>query len=221
MITIEKVFIYFIIYSFMGWLMEVCVSLYEKKRFVNRGFLIGPVCPIYGYGVLLIVLVIGKTSDISTIFLKSIFICSILEYYTSYFMEKLFNARWWDYSNYKYNINGRICLETMIPFGILGTIITKFVHPFIVKCVSLINNKLLLIIAIILFVIFLFDNIISFNVLNKIKLQIKSVKSDNTELIRKKVMSWIDSNSALIRRMKEAFPKFEIYERVLKRIKKK
>ena len=220
MITIEKVFIYFIIYSFIGWLMEVCVSLYEKKRFVNRGFLIGPVCPIYGYGVLLIVLVIGNTSDLSTIFLKSIFICSILEYYTSYFMEKLFNARWWDYSNYKYNINGRICLETMIPFGILGTIITKFVHPFIVNCVSLINSKLLLVIAIILFILFLFDNIISFNILNKIKSQIKSVKSDNTEIIRKKVMSWIDSNSTLIRRIKQAFPMFKVYERVLRKIKK-
>ena len=77
MITIAKLFIYFIIYSFMGWLMEVCVSLYEKKRFVNRGFLIGPVCPIYGYGVLLIVLAIGETKEIATIFLKSIFICSI------------------------------------------------------------------------------------------------------------------------------------------------
>ena len=220
MYIISRLFLYFIIYSFVGWVMEVCVSFYDKKRFVNRGFLIGPVCPIYGFGVLLIVTIIGSSSDIFSIFLKSIFVCSILEYFTSYLMEKLFNARWWDHSYYKYNINGRICLETMIPFGILGTIFTKYFHPFVVKNIVSLNQSLVLVVAIIVFVIFLIDNIISFNVFNKIKDQIKNNKGDNTEAIRKKVLSWIDKNSLLFRRIKEAFPKFEIYKKVLKRIKK-
>ena len=83
----------------MGWLMEVGCKLFQLKKFVNRGFLIGPICPIYGYGVLTIVLLIGNnTSDILSVFLKAILVCSILEYFTSYFMEKLFKDRWWDYS---------------------------------------------------------------------------------------------------------------------------
>lgn len=112
-----RYFLYFIIYSFIGWLIEVVCKSIEYKRFVNRGFLIVPICPIYGYGVLFIILLIGKdTSDILGVFLKSVLICSVLEYFTSYFMEKLFKVRWWDYSKRKFNINGRICLETMIPF---------------------------------------------------------------------------------------------------------
>ena len=90
MLVVTRYFLYFIIYGFLGWLMEVCVYLYHEHRFVNRGFLIGPICPIYGYGVLFIVLLIdGNKSDILSVFLKSILICSILEYYTSFFMEKL------------------------------------------------------------------------------------------------------------------------------------
>ena len=126
-------FLYFIIYAFLGWSMEVICKLIEKHRFINRGFLVGPICPIYGYGVLLIVLLIGSTKgDLLAVFLKSILVCSILEYLTSYFMEKIFNARWWDYSRRKFNLNGRICLETMLPFGILGVFVIYILHPFIV-----------------------------------------------------------------------------------------
>ena len=105
--------------------MEVTLQFINKKRFVNRGFLIGPICPIYGYGVLLILLLVGNKGDILAVFLKSILICSLIEYFTSYFMEKLFKARWWDYSKRKFNLNGRVCLGTAIPFGILGLFISN------------------------------------------------------------------------------------------------
>ena len=123
---VSTYFLYFIIYSFMGRMMEVICKHFELKRFVNRGFLIGSICPIYGYGVLGIILLVGRnTTDLLSVFLKSILVCSILEYLTSYFMEKMFKARWWDYSKRKYNINGRICLETMIPFGFLLPLTNK------------------------------------------------------------------------------------------------
>ncbi len=210
-----KYFLYFIIYSFIGWSMEVICKLFEQKRFINRGFLIGPICPIYGYGVLAIILLIGKPSkDILAVFLKSILVCSILEYFTSYFMEKLFKARWWDYSKRKFNINGRICLETMIPFGLLGCLVVYLVHPCITNIVNLINPTILIIISIILFIIYLIDNIISFNVMNKIKKEIKRQSKDNTEIIRKKVLEWIDSNSYLYKHIKSAYPKFKIYNKL-------
>ena len=127
-------FLLFIGYSFLGWLLEVTCKLIQYKRFINRGFLIGPVCPIYGYGVMGILFLIGEgATDVLGVFLKSILICSILEYFTSYFMEKLFKARWWDYSQKKFNINGRICLETMLPFGILGTFIYYILNPLLIK----------------------------------------------------------------------------------------
>lgn len=213
--VLAKYFLYFMIYSFIGWLMEVICKLIEKKKFVNRGFLIGPICPIYGYGVLAIILLIGKDkSDILDVFLKAILICSILEYGTSYIMEKLFKARWWDYSNKKFNINGRVCLETMIPFGILGCLIVYLVHPWVVKLVSLLNSTLTLIIAIILLVVYIIDNIISFNVMYKIKGEIKRQNIDNTEVIREKVLKWLDNNSILYRHIKGAYPKFKIYRKI-------
>ena len=214
LLTICKYIIYFITYSFLGWVMEVVLKLIDEHKFVNRGFLIGPVCPIYGWGVLFIVLLIdGNFSDILSVFLKSILICSILEYSTSFVMEKLFKARWWDYSNKRFNINGRICLETMIPFGVMGSLIVIFVHPFIVKVVSLLSNKLIIILGIILFVLYLVDNLISFNVMTRIKLEIKKYNVDSTEVIKGKMKKWLNNNSVLFKRIYNAFPKFSIIGR--------
>ena len=213
-----RYFLYFIIYSFIGWLIEVVCKSIEYKRFVNRGFLIGPICPIYGYGVLFIIFLIGKdTSDILGVFLKSILICSVLEYFTSYFMEKLFKVRWWDYSNNKFNINGRICLETMIPFGLLGTLVVYVIHPLIVRFVNLFSSKFLIIIGIILFIAYFIDNILSFNVMNKIKKEIKKYSGDSTEIIKRKVTNWLEANSFLYRHLKKAYPKFRIIQRLKKK----
>ncbi len=207
--------LYFFIYAFLGWLLEVICKFVEYKRFINRGFLVGPICPIYGFGVLGIILLIGKnTSDVLAVFLKSILICSILEYFTSYIMEKLFKARWWDYSKRKYNINGRICLETMIPFGVLGVGIIYLLHPTIVKFVGLFGSTLKLVCAIILCVIFIVDLVFSYNVMNKIKKEIKNHNQDNTELIKEKVIEWLNNNSTLYRHVKNAYPKFKISKRL-------
>ncbi len=218
MLVIWRYFLYFIIYSFLGWLIEVGCKSIQYKRFVNRGFLLGPICPIYGYGVLFIVLLIGDdTSDILSVFLKSILICSVLEYFTSYFMEKLFKVRWWDYSNNKFNINGRICLETMIPFGLLGTLVVYVIHPLIVRFVNLFSSKFLIIIGIILFIAYFIDNILSFNVMNKIKKEIKKYSGDSTEIIKRKVTNWLEANSFLYRHLKKAYPKFRIIQRLKKK----
>ena len=98
-------FVLFLIYSFIGWLMEISFTLYKDKTLVNRGFLMGPYCPIYGCGCILIILLLKRyLNDFIVLFIMSMVICSILEYLTSYIMEKLFKARWWDYSKKKFNI---------------------------------------------------------------------------------------------------------------------
>lgn len=206
-----KYFLYFIIYSFIGWLMEVVLKSKDEHKFVNRGFLIGPICPIYGFGVLLIILLVGNSkSDLLAVFLKSILVCSVLEYFTSYFMEKLFHARWWDYSKNKYNINGRICLETMLPFGILSTIVIYVVHPLVIKFVSLFSNTLLIILTILFGILFILDNIVSFNVMFNIKKEFHKIKKDNTDYIKGKVSKWLEENTYLYKRIRYAFPNFKI-----------
>lgn len=212
--TIEKLsllFLLFITYSFIGWCMEVGCKLVELKKFINRGFLIGPYCPIYGWGCILIIILLNKyTDDPLVLFIMAIVICSILEYFTSYFMEKLFKARWWDYSRRKFNINGRICLETMIPFGLLGCLIMYFVNPFFVSIYSKIPSNILIIISFVLFTIFLTDNIISYTIMFKMKIPKIKISKDNTEEITEYVRSILAKRSFLYKRLMKAYPNMKI-----------
>lgn len=145
------------------------------------------------------------------LFCVAIVICGVLEYFTSYIMEKIFHARWWDYTENKYNINGRVCLETIIPFGILGLILIYIVNPFIFGMLNSLDVNLLNIITIIVASIFFIDFIISFRVI----FNVRSVTSkfdeenpkDNTEEISQKVREFLRGKSILNRRLVNAFPK--------------
>ena len=147
-------FILFIIYSFLGWLVEVINCSVVEKKLVNRGFLISPICPIYGCGALLITLVLNNyKNNWFVVFGMAVILCGLLEYFTSWLMEKIFHARWWDYSKNKFNINGRICLETMVPFGILGLVIIYILNPFFYNILHLIPTNIAEIISIILLIV--------------------------------------------------------------------
>ena len=200
----------------MGWLMEVILTVIKEHKFVNRGFLIGPYCPIYGSGCLLIIILLNRYLDSPIIlFFMAIIICSILEYLTSYVMEKIFNARWWDYSDKRFNLNGRICLETMIPFGVLGTLITYVINPFYVKILSSIPEIILNIIAIILFLVFITDIGVSCNVVTTLKKEIKKAEKDQTEEITKKIRAVLGKRSILHRRLVHAFPNLKTSREIL------
>lgn len=203
-------FLYFAIYSIIGWMLEVIYTLITKKKFVNRGFLIGPYCPIYGSGLLVILFLYNIEIHFIFKFLIIAILCSVLEYITSYILEKIFNARWWDYTNDFLNINGRVCLETFIEFGLAGTLGLYFLHPIVSKTLLSFELNTIYILAIIVFVILISDISISFNVLHKIKNKIKKESKDNTEEINKRVLSFLKSNNYLYRRIKDAFPKFKI-----------
>ena len=197
----------FFVYAFFGWLVEIIYNRCLNKKWVNRGFLIGPICPIYGSGCLLLILLLDRYSkDFFALFLGSIFICSILEYFTSYFLEKIFKARWWDYSNFKYNINGRICLETMIPFGLFGSNIVGIVNPFLEQLVVQLQLPIRVFIAVLFIVIILIDFIISFKVVSSIKGSIKFLNGDNTDEIKEKIKNIFLLNSYIYRRLLKAFP---------------
>ena len=216
---LAMLFLLFITYSFMGWLLEVTCKSIENKRLINRGFLIGPWCPIYGCGCLLITTLLSKYgNDLPVLFIMSMLICSLLEYITSYILEKLFKARWWDYSRWKFNINGRICLETMIPFGILGTLLVYYINPFVLSIYTKIPKNTVLIISITLFVIFLFDNIVSSNIMFKLKIPKISVNKDDTEEITTYVKKIISQRSFLYKRLMNAYPHMIVIKNKIKSI---
>ncbi len=205
--TIEIYFLLFITYAFFGWLMEVICKLIQEKRFINRGFLIGPYCPIYGWGALAITILLKKyLDDPIALFFMSVIICSVIEYLTSYILEKKYHARWWDYSNKKYNINGRICLETLIPFGLLGMIISYFTNPVFFNWYSSLSDIGLHIISGLLLLIFITDNIISSRIVAAIKAEGIKATKDNTEEITQFVTQKLREKSMLHRRLVNAFP---------------
>lgn len=219
--SIGMLFLLFIIYSFLGWCMEMVVCYFATRKWVNRGFLIGPICPIYGWGCLLIILLLKRyLDDPLVLFVMSMVLCSLLEYYTSYLMEKLFKARWWDYSHKKYNINGRICLDNILAFGILGLLMMYFINPFVVKMLGFVSAKVLNVIAIIIFVVFLVDNIVSLKVISGFKKVAKSIHKDSTEEITKKVREILSSQGKLYRRLVSAFD-FEASEKLIKNFKER
>ena len=196
--NIETYVLLFTIYAIIGWLMEVSLSFIQHHKFVNRGFLIGPYCPIYGFGGVAITLLLSnfmKTIDnvslVDSIWISTIvimFICGTLEYITSWLMEKLFHARWWDYHRFKFNINGRVCLETLLPFTIIGQIILRFGSPAFLGIISNIHQPWLHIITAAILVIFAVDLSVSYNIIHSFK-KISNEAKDNTEEITKKVKS--------------------------------
>ena len=213
--SIYIIILIFFIYSFIGWFNEVIIQLINKKKFVNRGFLIGPICPIYGFGGTLIILLLRRyENDPLILFIMAIIICSIIEYFTSYFMEKIFKNRWWDYSDKKFNINGRICLECAIPFGILGVIGYYGLNPLLTNILNIFSEKALMIVTIILCTTWIVDTIISFKVILNLKNISSKINSDSTEAITKKVKEILLNKNVLNRRLVKSFPNMEVFNRM-------
>ncbi len=220
--TIEIYFLLFISYAFLGWCMEVTCKFIQYKKFINRGFLIGPYCPIYGWGALAITILLKRyMEDPLVLFVMSTIICSIIEYLTSYFMEKKYHARWWDYSNKKFNINGRICLETLIPFGILGVAIMYGTNPILFKLYNQIPQLVINILTAILFIGFILDNIISSNIISSINVEGNKLIKDNTEEITEKIKRVLRQKSWLHRRLINAYPGLKDIKVKIKKVEQK
>ena len=219
MLVFCKYFLLFMLYSFFGWVIEMIVCTIADKKVVNRGFLIGPYCPIYGCGCLLIILLLRKYyNDGLVLFIMSVLLCSVLEYFTSYIMEKLFNARWWDYSDRKFNINGRICLETLVLFGILGLLLVYIINPFFTGLIDMMNNIVLIVVASVILVMYVVDICVSLKVISGFKKVARTIKKDNTEEITKKVREIFPEKGWLYKRLVSAF-NFKISENIIKVVK--
>lgn len=136
----EETFIWFVFYSVIGWVYESFICSIGARRFVNRGFLNGPYCPIYGFGAVFDLMLLGKIENPFLLFFLGAIVACTLEYVTSYGMEKIFHARWWDYSKLKFNINGRICLLGAVVFGVFSVVLIRWIHPFVSGYVGLLPS---------------------------------------------------------------------------------
>ena len=203
----EILFLLFFTYAVFGWCMEVTCKLFQFHRFINRGFLIGPYCPIYGVGAVAISLLLSRyVSDPPVLFCMSMMICSILEYFTSWAMEKLFHARWWDYSQRRFNLNGRICLNTMVPFGLLGMLLMYAVNPALLSLFQRLGDTARHALCGVLAAGFMTDLGVSTAILTHVRHDNRVLDKDNTEEMAAQVRQAIAARGWAHRRLLDAFP---------------
>lgn len=151
-------FLWFCIYSFIGWFYESTIcSLVKYRKVINRGYLRGPVCPIYGVGAVANFLLLGQIGSTTGIFVAAMIVSGVVEYFTSYAMEKLFHQRWWDYTRYRFNLRGRICLYGCVIFGVANVIILKVIHPTVMYLTDRLSDTMLTCVSVGFYITFLVD----------------------------------------------------------------
>ena len=166
-----------LIYSCLGWCCEVAFAVLKTGKFVNRGFLNGPVCPIYGFGVLSVVLVLEPVKDnLLLLFFGSMVFTSLLEFIAGFAMERIFHDKWWDYSNNPFNIKGYICLEFSIIWGIACVLVVDVIHPIIMKLVNAVPHTLGLWLMAALYVILAADAVLTLVELLKLPKRFKAME---------------------------------------------
>lgn len=143
--------LYFFVYGFLGWCAEVGYAALKERRFVNRGFLNGPICPIYGVGVTMVVtLLMPIKSNLPLLYLASVILVTLLEGLTGWAMYRIFHHKWWDYSNIPFNIGGYVCLIFSIMWGVACVIIVDFIHPLIHRLLEIPPRTLMIVVLVIL-----------------------------------------------------------------------
>ncbi len=131
--------LYFFIYGFVGWCTEVAYATVKQKKFVNRGFLNGPICPVYGVGIGMVVMLLEPMNGtIVSLYVVSTALVTTIEGVTGYLMDKLFHHKWWDYSNQPLNIGGYVCLLFSLAWGVACVLIVRVIHPFVYQMVVMI-----------------------------------------------------------------------------------
>lgn len=221
--AIVNLILLFFAYAMLGWCIEVTLKYFQYHRFINRGFLTGPWLPIYGSGAVLITVAVGALapleSSVGTTFLASFVLCGLVEYFTSYYMEKRFHARWWDYSQKPMNLHGRVWIGNLILFGLGGVLIIRLLNPLLLQGIGAIQPLPREILAAGLSVVFLADTIVSHFVLKLVKTGVESSEADNTEQISREVRLLLHDRSVFYRRFADAYPEV-IYktERIAARV---
>lgn len=208
--TACKYFLLFIIFSFGGWLLETILNVIRDKKVVKRGFLFGPVCPIYGFAAIICeALLYGRIKNIALLFVVGFFLTGILEYATHFVMEKLFHAMWWDYSNRRLNLNGRVYLKGLVYFGLGVVLIVRIVLPLYDELMAALPDKALYIVCFILYSILIIDFATTIVDLKGIINTLKTWQANAIGVTQKGV----DLTSEQMEKVIESIKKSDIYTR--------
>ena len=214
--TLYYYYLLFFIYCAIGYICEVVYVFFGTKKWVNRGFLNGPYIPLYGFGALLVTyLLTGYYNDPIVVFVIGLIICTILEYFTSYILEKIFHNKWWDYSWRKYHINGRVCLKNSLLFGFGSLLIIYVSNPLVYWFLNGISQDKRMYAALILMIIFIID--LTFSMIeafrvNNISPHLEAILNEYTKNKNIKL-------NKIKTRLYDAFPYLIKNDRVLKRLK--
>lgn len=174
--TFIKIYICFFIYSIIGWIWEsfLCSSV-ELKKLVNRGFFLGPYCPIYGLGATLSYLLLRDIGSATLIFILASIVSCTIEYIVGYILEKIFKDRWWNYDNYPFQLHGRVCLYGLVIFGLANVVIVKFSTPFLMFSLSVIKDSILIGLAISISLVSFVDLIITISARKKLNKKLSNI----------------------------------------------
>ena len=196
--------------------MESVLKTLIQKKLVNSGFLYGPICPIYGFGAIIMFLFLNSfKGQIILLFLISFFILSTWEYIVGWLLEKIFNTKYWDYTQNKFNIKGRVCLLNSLFWGILGVIFIEYIHPFINSKIELIPKEHLFFITTILSIIIVIDVIITTIKVKNITLKLENLK-ELTNTIKEK-LEQIENKQITLDNIQEKIDDLKIRQAKIKR----
>lgn len=196
-------FLFFMIYSFIGWLYESAIcSAVKQHKLINRGYLWGPYCPIYGAGAVVNLILLKDVKSAILIFVISMVTSGAIEYVTSYAMEKLFHARWWDYSEYPLNFEGCICLYGCLIFGAGNAILIKVVHPYVLHLTDTFSSDAVNICAAFLFAIIALDTIFTTIHMKNFNGKLKYLQDSVNVLVNNSISSIADKKKYIQENLK-------------------
>lgn len=215
--------LYFFVYGWIGWCVEVAFAAVKEHRFVNRGFLNGPFCPVYGIGVGAVVMLLQPFRDrLVVLYIFSVMLVTALEWMTGFLLEKLFHNKWWDYSNMPLNLNGYVCLLFSLVWGVACVLIVKIVNPFIFRLLSLLPKTGGIVMLIIAFLILIVDlcvtvsGILKFNKglehMEKIASEMRRISDDLGENIYELVVDALEKKQKFGESAKEFQEKVQVYK---------
>lgn len=174
--SLYEIIWFFFIYSFLGWVVEVIFAALNQGKFVNRGFLNGTVCPIYGFGVTLVVLILEPVKEnFIVLYVASVIVTSVIELITGFLLEKIFHSRWWDYSKEHFNIGGYVCLRFSLLWGMACMIVVTNIHPLFERLVRHLHNGWSYAVFYILIVLMVVDLVDTIASILRIKNRLKSI----------------------------------------------
>lgn len=226
-------FLVFTVYSFLGWLCESIFCSIPEGKFINRGFLNGPFCPVYGVGGIIVISVLTPFQhNLIALYIAGVLITSLVEYVTGFVLEKLFHTKYWDYSTHKFNLQGRVCLENSLLFGVMCIVGMLFIHPILMRLLGMIPEPALLFVSGVFMLYFTGDTIITVHtilqlngklnelqqILDEIRQRAAAAKTETIESLQAVFNSLLDDDTrAYLKMLYEKKDKIEADSRLLQR----